>query len=336
LAQLQQGISLSRLGGHDAEDTIEAIAPSLISRIGKTPDDPSAAALLTYICSRLSFDSKTEEPPPHFTEIANLVVARYATSSRINNFCESLGGLHFSPHWASEFESHLRSILEVNKDRWVRCTASMALASVVQLSVDRQPEAEELYEKFLLEFDGQHEYMGQNVESVLHARAEQRLRAMQFAPLGSPAPEIIGVDLSGEAMKLSDYRGKVVLMSYWATWCFPCMKFIQHERELATHLADEPFVIVGVNGDRNEQQLAQAVTDYQISWRSFRDLRPGQQSISDEWTAFYPTLYLIDHEGIVRKRWTGTPPPEVLGRLVEELVEAARADASRNGRPKAS
>jgi hypothetical protein len=104
------------------------------------------------------------------------------------------------------------------------------------------------------------------------------------------------------------------------------MKFIPHERVLATRLADEPFAIVGVNSDKKEENFARAVREYEISWRSFRNKRPGQESISDEWTAFYPTVILIDHRGIIRKRWTGSPPHEVLDQMVDELVESARSE----------
>ncbi|MBC8355647.1 MAG: hypothetical protein H8E66_27020 [Planctomycetes bacterium] len=178
LMQLQQGISQSRLSGPDAARVNQAIAPSIISRVKERPGDPSAAALLTCVCLALGSGSEMKTPPPHFTELADLIAANYAASPGIHNFCMSLGGMNPSPSWASEFEAHLRAILEVNQDRGVRCTASLALASVVQLSVDRQTEAKELYEKFLAEFDGQHEYMFQNVEQVLYAQAKDRLLSM--------------------------------------------------------------------------------------------------------------------------------------------------------------
>ena len=180
LTHLQQGISQSRLHGHDAARINQLIAPSIISRVKESPSDPSAAALLTCVCSTLGSGSETETkaPPPHLTELADLLATTYAASPGIHNFCLSLGGMNPSPSWASEFEPHLRAFLEVNQDRAVRCTASLALASVVQLSVDRQLEAKELYEIFITQFDGQHEYNFQNVEQVLHERAKERMLSM--------------------------------------------------------------------------------------------------------------------------------------------------------------
>ena len=124
-------------------------------------------------------------------------------------------------------------------------------------------------------------------------------------------------------MKLSDYRGKVVVVSFWATWCYPCMKLIPHERELAARLADKPFAIIGCNGDTDENAIRKALDKHKIAWRSFQDNRPGKESISDEWNAVYPTVFLIDHKGIFRKRWTGEPPIVVLNRMVDELVAEA-------------
>ena len=93
--------------------------------------------------------------------------------------------------------------------------------------------------------------------------------------------------------KLSDYRGKVVMIAFWATWCSPCMKLIPHERELVTRLADKPFAIVGVNGDVDAQRIAQAVDTHEITWRSFHDERPGNHSISEEWNPPTTTQSLV-------------------------------------------
>ncbi len=125
-------------------------------------------------------------------------------------------------------------------------------------------------------------------------------------------------------MTLAEYRGKVVLLSFWASWCFPCIKLIPHEQALAARLKDRPFVIVGINSDADPATALEVVAKHQIQWRSFRDRAAGERPISGAWDILgYPTLYLIDHAGVIRKRWIGSPPPADLDREVDRLVEAA-------------
>ena len=75
-----------------------------------------------------------------------------------------------------------------------------------------------------------------------------------------------------------------------------------------------------INGDTDENAIQKALAKHKITWRSFQDKRPAEESISDEWNAVYPTVFLIDHKGICRKRWTGAPPLDVLNRMTDELA----------------
>ena len=65
--------------------------------------------------------------------------------------------------------------------------------------------------------------------------------------VGMPAPEIDGEDFDGMRVKLSDYRGKVVVVVFWASWCPPCCAMIPHERELVERNRDKPFAMLSVN-----------------------------------------------------------------------------------------
>jgi len=161
---------------------------------------------------------------------------------------------------------------------------------------------------------------------MLNGLAQTQLKELRFRAVGRPVPVITGDDLDGRPLKLRDYRGRVVLLNFWATWCFPCMKLIPHERELVARFQGEPFAIVGVNCDSDVGKARDAVTRNGVTWRSFRDHAEDRRAaITGDWKVVgYPTLYLIDHNGIIRKRWIGGPSPEELTHMTAVLIDAAR------------
>ena len=141
--------------------------------------------------------------------------------------------------------------------------------------------------------------------------------------IGKPAPEVVGVDLDGKPLKLSDYRGKVVMLSAWGTWCLPCMKFVPHERKISARMKGKPFALVGINLDDYDDAFRERLKEERITWPSFQDLRKGKPNITDELNLVFPSVVLMDHQGIVRGWWKGAPAPDVLDQEIDRLVEAA-------------
>jgi thiol-disulfide isomerase/thioredoxin len=305
------------------------LAPIVLDRVKRNPDHPKAALLLNWVCSSCFGEFDQQDPPVFFREAADLIVARYANSPDITNFCECLGVGTGSPPWAGKYEKHLRTILKENRDRRVRGGAAFALAAVVHFTGGeaRQDEADKLYQEYLNNFDGSDPENG-SIEQALRKAAKAAREELRWRAVGKPAPEIEGKDLEGRPLKLSDRRGKVVLLSFWETSCFPCMKFVPHERALVDRLRDKPFVLLGVNCDTDDEAVKNAVVKHKITWPSFRNKRGEGPTISAAWDIIgLPTLFLLDDQGIIRKRWVGPPTPEELNRAVDELIDkAARKD----------
>jgi acetyl esterase/lipase len=303
---------------------VTQFAPLLLARVRAEPDHPRCGGLLAACCTILRPDTDGQ-PPALFQQAADLIADHCAGSADLANFCEILS-VTGSPPWAVRYERHLRAILAVNQERKVRCAAQYALASVVMVTgEERQAEAEALFEQFLDEFDGKHNYRYQQIEQGHRNEAQAQLKELRFRAAGKPAPEIDGLDLAGRPIKLSEYRGRVVLLNFWGTWCFPCMKLVPHERELVAAHKGLPFDILGVNCDDEVEKARAAATRTGMTWRSIRNQSGDRPAITKEWKILgYPTLYLIDHHGTIRKRWVGSPSPSELGRTVGVLVEAAR------------
>jgi peroxiredoxin len=100
-----------------------------------------------------------------------------------------------------------------------------------------------------------------------------------------------------------------------------------HERSLVKRLADKPFALVGVNSDNDMKELKPVLEKEQITWRSFQNQKGKGGVISDNWgVQGWPTLYVIDHKGIIRHKWVGSPTGDVLDEAIEKLVKEAEGD----------
>jgi peroxiredoxin len=102
-----------------------------------------------------------------------------------------------------------------------------------------------------------------------------------------------------------------------------------HERSLVKKLADKPFVLVGVNSDDDLDELKKVLEEEKITWRSFQNSKKGAgPPISKQWNVQgWPTLFVIDHKGIIRHKYLGSPGNEKLDEAIDKLVEAAEKDA---------
>jgi thiol-disulfide isomerase/thioredoxin len=153
--------------------------------------------------------------------------------------------------------------------------------------------------------------------------AHEELSQMQRWSLGKVAPEIEGEDMDGRKMRLSDFRGKVVVVHFWATWCPPCMAMIPEERKLVERLAGKPFSVVGVNADSaaDQAKVRAIIKQNGVSWRSFRDGgRTGP--IASAWDVHnWPTIYVLDRRGVVRYR-------NVRGQPLADAVDALLGEGS--------
>jgi peroxiredoxin len=143
---------------------------------------------------------------------------------------------------------------------------------------------------------------------------------------GRPAPDIQGEDLTGARLSLSDHRGKVVVLVFWASWCPICLRDIPHELELVEHFKGRPFVLVGVNGDYRREPALNTAAKRGITWRSFWNGAGGPDGpLTTAWgNAEFPSVFVIDHRGVIREKYLrGKQLDELLEKLITE-AEAAK------------
>ena len=153
--------------------------------------------------------------------------------------------------------------------------------------------------------------------------AKAKIDEMENLVAGKPAPAIDGTGMDGSPLKLSDYRGKVVVLVFWGTWCGPCMQEIPHERALADRYKGRPFALLGVDCDSDKAAALKVMREQGITWPNWNDGDPGEGPIAQTYhVRAYPTILVIDAKGVIRNL-------NVLGSgldtTIEELIKEAEA-----------
>ena len=135
---------------------------------------------------------------------------------------------------------------------------------------------------------------------------------------GQHAPEIQGREVSGKTIHLSDFKGKVVLLDFWATWCVPCRIAIPHEKRMQNTYGDKSFVILGVSQDHQIEALQAFLEATPLPWVNLFD---EGRAIASEWgVESIPSFVLIDKKGVIRGRWEGAQATAEIEAKIADLL----------------
>ena len=263
---------------------------------------PSAEKLLRAVVEK--------SPYQPFRGLACLALGRY-----LKHQSEQVRGIRDNPASIKQWET---MFLEEGADKEY-------FARFIKRDPDAlMKEAEAVFERTIKEFGGETGPRG----GTLRKDAQAELDEIRNLCVGKPAPEIAGQDIDGKPFKLSDYRGKVVVVSFWATWCASCLDMNAYERSLVKRMQGKPFALLGVNGDEDKDKLKEWMKKEDITWLSWCDgggsaNTPGP--ISRQFNvSVWPTLYVLDHRGIIRHKFLGSPGTKRLDAAIDALVEAVK------------
>ena len=117
---------------------------------------------------------------------------------------------------------------------------------------------------------------------------------------GTPAPDFI-VNDGATSVHLADYRGKVVLLNFWASWCGPCIEELPSLLDL--HHSDPRVVMLAVSVDEDPDAYASFIRQRHMDLITVRD--PAEHAASLFHTSMWPETYAIDRQGIIRRKFVG-------------------------------
>src|SRR5262245_8121409 len=119
------------------------------------------------------------------------------------------------------------------------------------------------------------------------------IQAAELAPwTGGPPPPLALKDLAGREHRLDDYRGKVVVLNFWATWCEPCREEMPSFNRLKARMADAPFVILSVNMAEGEARIGEFLQKVPVDFPVLLDRDSG---VSRAWRArLLPYTVVLD------------------------------------------
>lgn len=160
--------------------------------------------------------------------------------------------------------------------------------------------------------------------------AAQDLHELEHLETGRPAPDIQGRDSQGALFRLSDFRGKVVVVTFWAHWCGACLADLPEEVKFVRKMQGRPMVWLGVNGDQDVSLLRQAETDGKVNFRSWHDGENGPIAARFA-VRGWPAMYVIDQEGIIRYKSRICVELPVATRVIESLVSTVERAAEKRG-----
>ena len=132
-------------------------------------------------------------------------------------------------------------------------------------------------------------------DSTVQAASEQEL---------TPAPDFTLKDAEGREVTLSDYKGKVVLLNFWATWCGPCKIEMPWFVEFQRKYKDQGFSVIAVSLDNEGWEVVKPFTEeYELNF----PVVVGSDEMADEFggVAALPTTFIIDKEGRIRNTHMG-------------------------------
>ncbi len=156
--------------------------------------------------------------------------------------------------------------------------------------------------------------------SIYVQQINEYITTLKNVAIGKPFSEITLPGPDGKIKKLSDLKGKIILVDFWASWCGPCRRENPNVVAMYNGFKEENFEIFGVSFDENKEKWVKAIEDDELNWKHVSDLKGWNSEAGKIYgVRSIPHTVLINREGIiVDKNLRG----DVLRKRIEELLQS--------------
>lgn len=132
--------------------------------------------------------------------------------------------------------------------------------------------------------------------------ASPHYRQGEASIAGTPAPRFT-FEQNGKPMRLSDLRGKVVVLNFWATWCPPCVEETPALNRLHQRIAPRGGMVLGVSVDEDAAAYDRFLKEQRVIYPTYRD--PSKKIALEYGTSMYPETYIVDRSGRIARKIIG-------------------------------
>ena len=161
-------------------------------------------------------------------------------------------------------------------------------------------------------------------DTALLNKYTPKIEALKKTRAGKMAPEQTFSDVNGKPFKLSDFRGKVLYIDVWATWCVPCKKEIPYFAKVAEHYKDNPniqLISISTDRERDHEKWRKMIKNEKFAWPQFvmKDVE-DKKFVSDFNIQFIPRFIIINADGTIQNPDAPRPSEKDVIKILDDII----------------
>jgi thiol-disulfide isomerase/thioredoxin len=313
----------------DKQKVLKAHADKFVAFAEKNSTNVGALRALVTVVSGMPLEDNSKDGPR--AKALALLKKDHVKNKEIGRLLRQLAGAGHE-----EVTAFVKLVMDQHPDKKTQAKACQALqkaseqmagmAKQLNDNEDLKGRLETLrgkeFVKNLLDNTDRHEKEAKEYAKLIEDRFADVIPNLS---VGKKAPEVISQNLDGKEVKLSDLKGKVVVLDIWATWCGPCRAMIPHTRELVKKMDGKPFAFVSISADAEKKTVTEFIKKTPMPWTHWWNGDRG--GIVEDWNVeYFPTIYVLDHKGVIRfKDLRGEKMEEAVEKLLKEMEDAKKS-----------